>query len=58
MKTLFLIVAILVSLYLAGKDILRDAWPLTDYPAQVAARQQLLASATTAPASAYAYTIG
>jgi hypothetical protein len=55
MKILFLIVAILVSLYLAGRDILR---PMTDYPAQVAARQQLLAVATPAPASAYTYTIG
>ncbi|PTX22543.1 hypothetical protein C8N40_101369 [Pontibacter mucosus] len=59
MKILFLIVAILVSLYLTGKDILRDARPTTDCSVQeVAARQQLLASANTAPASAYTYTIG
>jgi len=57
MKILFLIVAILLSLYMAGKDMLRPR-PITDSPAQVAARQQLLASATTAPASAYTYSIG
>ncbi|MCX2740699.1 hypothetical protein [Pontibacter anaerobius] len=57
MKTLFLIIAVLVGLYLAGKDLLRDVMPTTDCPTQVAARQQLLATAP-APASAYTYTIG
>ncbi|WP_299760158.1 hypothetical protein [uncultured Pontibacter sp.] len=57
MKILFLIVAILIGLYLAGKDILREALPIADYPAQVAARQQLLATAPV-PASAYTCIIG
>ncbi|WP_276498560.1 hypothetical protein [Pontibacter litorisediminis] len=58
MKILFLIAAAILSLYLAGKDILRDARPTTDCPAQVAARQQLLATTTDAPASAYTQTVG
>lgn len=57
MKILFLIVAILIGLYLAGKDILREALPIVDCPAQVADRQLLLATAPV-PASAYTYTIG
>lgn len=57
MKILFMIIAILVGLYLASKDILREARPTTDCPAQVAARQQLLAT-TPVPASAYTYNIG